>query len=364
MKISCNNCGTSYKLDPNKITAPTVRFKCKTCDDFVIVHKEKITADESSRISSASPKINDESINDVSTKTKGFGIRFKLFFFLIILIAVFAAQASYLIVQLNNTADRFGEQGTQIIKEMAEKNILETAQSVSKQVKLYLEAHPELEKEQFMSDPRFRQIAIQKIGTTGYTALYGQESDGKWKTRAHIRPGICAPSLDDMAKLKGPLGESFPGFWNILTAVKNDQPSKGYYKWQEKDKSFKSKYMACVNIPGTRFNIASTTYIDEFTEPMQRLGKKNRDIARTASINNTILISVIIFIMAIVLFVAGGRLTANIQYLSKMTDRISLGDLDALIEIRSKDELAVLAESISRLQQSVKISMKRLRKKK
>jgi len=37
--------------------------------------------------------------------------------------------------------------------------------------------------------------------------------------------------------------------------------------------------------------------------------------------------------------------------------------VNALIEVRSKDELAVLAESISRLQQSVKLSMKRLRKK-
>jgi HAMP domain-containing protein len=334
-----------------------------------VVKKDEIIEEEFSPVlpvspePSVQPEISEEPENDTSTKTKGFGIRFKLFFFLILLVTVFAAQAYYLILQLNNAANRFGEQGTQIIKEMAEKDILKTAHFVAKQVTLYMKAHPKLKKEQFMSDEQFRHLAVQKVGQTGCTCIYGQESDGIWRLRAHIRPQICAPSLDDMAKLEKPLGDNFPEFWSIISKVKKGQPSKGYYKWQEKDKSIKSKYMACVNIPGTNFNIASTTYIDEFTEPMQRLGKKNRKIARAASIKNTILISVVIFIMVIVLFVSGGKLTANIKYLSKMTDRISLGDLDALIEIRSKDELAVLAESISRLQQSVKISMQRLRKK-
>ena len=61
-------------------------------------------------------------------------------------------------------------------------------------------------------------------------------------------------------------------------------------------------------------------------------------------------------------FIFGSALSANIRYLSAMTDRISLGELDAVIEVRSRDELAVLAQSISRLQQSVKLSIQRLKK--
>jgi len=363
MKVICNKCGATYEIDPNKIIAPTVRFKCKACSNFVTIHKDEIISDASSQVFTPQPEVSHETADADETKIKGFGIRFKLFSFLIILIAVFAVQASYLIFQLNRTADRFGEQGTLIIKEMAENDILKTALSVAKQVKLYIEAHPDLTKEQFMNDQLFRKIAVQKVGETGYTALYGKESDGKWRTRAHLRPKICAPALDDMAKLKKPLGVNFPEFWNILTAVTSEHPSKGYYQWQEKDKSFKNKYMACVNVVGTPFNIASTTYMDDFTEPMQRLQRESRTIAKAETIKSAILTSVIIIIIAIIVFIFGGKLTANIKYLSEMTDRISLGDLDALIEVRSKDELAVLAESISRLQQSVKLSMQRLRKK-
>lgn len=296
------------------------------------------------------------------SKIKGFGIRFKLFFLFSILIVAFAAQAYYLIVQLNKITDKFGEQGTVIIKELAENAIMATAQSVAKEAQIYLEAHPELQKQQFMDSQQFKDIAIQKVGKNGYTALYENGADGKWRTWVHTNPKIIAPNLDDMSKLEKPLGASFAGFWKILTNVSGSRPSTGYYKWQEKDGTFKDKYMACVNVPGTEFYIASTTYIDEFTEPMARLERESKATAKAESVRNAILMSIIIVVISIIVFIFGGRLAANIRYLSEMTDRVSLGELDVTIEVRSKDELAVLAESISRLQQSVKLSIQRLRK--
>ncbi len=120
--------------------------------------------------------------------------------------------------------------------------------------------------------------------------------------------------------------------------------------------------MVCVNVNGTGLYIASTTYIDEFTLPIQRLEKESKEIAKTQSINIGIIISIISIVIAVIVFMFGSRLTSNIKYLSEVTDRISLGDLDAIIEKRSSDELAVLTESIARLQVSVRLSIQRLRK--
>lgn len=300
--------------------------------------------------------------NATETPVKGFGIRFKLFLLFSLLIVAFAAQAYYLIVQLNKITDKFGAQGTVIIKELAENAIMATAQSVAREAHIYLEAHPELQKEQFMDNQRFKEIAIQKVGKNGYTALYEQGADGKWRTWVHTNPKIIAPNLDDMAKLEKPLGANFPGFWKVLTGVSASRPSTGYYQWQEKDGSFKDKYMACVNIAGTSFYIASTTYIDEFTAPMARLERESKATAKAESLRNAIIMAIIIAAISIVVFIFGGRLASNIRYLSEMTDRVSLGELDVAIEVRSRDELAVLTESISRLQQSVKLSIQRLRK--
>lgn len=70
-----------------------------------------------------------------------------------------------------------------------------------------------------MNDQWFKDVAIQKVGKNGYTALYERGEDGKWRTWAHTNPKITAPNLDDMSKLEKPLGASFPGFWKILTGV-------------------------------------------------------------------------------------------------------------------------------------------------
>lgn len=365
MTVICKKCGADYQIDPDKMKADTVRFACRDCGAFVVVNKSDLTGPIDPAVSDPKPKpskIDPRPPVSEETQIKGMGIRAKMFTLLIIIILAFAGQAYYLIWQLNRMTERFGQQGTTIIKEMAEKDIMDTANSVAAQVALYLESHPDLRKEDFMQDERFKSIAIQKVGKTGYTAINEKGADGKWRTWAHTNPNICAPALDDMADLKGPMGENFDGFWKILTGVKGSAPSSGYYRWQEKDKSFKDKYMVCVNVKGTGFNISSTTYIDEFTQPMQRLEKESKSIAKTQSLNIGILISVISISIAVIVFIFGNRLTSNIKYLSVMTDRISLGDLDALIETRSKDELAVLTESISRLQQSVKLSIKRLRR--
>lgn len=365
MNIACDKCGATYQIDPSKMKADVIRFACKTCGNFVIVDKNDITdqpVPSDTQPDSQPRKPEYESPVSEETKTKGVGIRTKMFVLLIIIIAAFVGQAWYLLSQLTTMTDRFGAEGTRIIREMAEKDILNTANAVAKQVKMYLDFHPELTKESFMSNEAFRTIAIQPVGKKGYTAVYEKGIDGKFRTWAHKNPKICAPNLDDMAKLKDPLGKSFPGFWKILTGVKGSKSSKGYYQWQEPDKSFKEKYMECVNIPGTSFYVASTTYIDDFTLPMKDLEEQSQAIAKTERLRIGIIIGVVSLIIALTVFIFGNRLTSNIKYLSEVTDRISLGDLDALIETRSNDELAVLTESISRLQQSVRLSIQRLRR--
>ncbi|OHC63680.1 MAG: hypothetical protein A2045_05995 [Rhodocyclales bacterium GWA2_65_20] len=296
------------------------------------------------------------------TRVPGLGIRFKLYTLFCLLIAVITGLAYYLTWQLTSIADQFGKQGTTIIKELAEKDIASTAQSVASQVRLYLDAHPELKKEQFMANAAFKSLAIQPVGKTGYTVLYSYDEDGKWRLWVHPNPNVTAPKLDDLEKLKGPFGENFPEFWKLITRVKTEQSPKGYYRWQEKDKSFRTKFMACANVPGTTMYIASTTYIDEFVEPITRLERQSQSVAQRETNRIAATFAITIAVVSVITFLFGQALVRNIRYLSEMADRISLGDLDVQIEVRSRDELAVLTESISRLQQSLKMSMQRLRK--
>jgi methyl-accepting chemotaxis protein len=81
----------------------------------------------------------------------------------------------------------------------------------------------------------------------------------------------------------------------------------------------------------------------------------------TRNINIAILAGAII-IIGLCIIIYGYRLTRKIRYLTEAAYRISVGDLEAEIEIRSNDEIGSLADAISRMQDSLRFSIERLRR--
>lgn len=98
------------------------------------------------------------------------------------------------------------------------------------------------------------------------------------------------------------------------------------------------------------------------TKPVKKLETLSQRLARRArNINIGIMAGTIVFIGLIVFFY-GRRLTGNIKYLSEVADKISLGSMDAEIKIKSKDEIGELAKAISRMQESIRLAIERLRR--
>ncbi|MBW2118611.1 MAG: HAMP domain-containing protein, partial [Deltaproteobacteria bacterium] len=194
----------------------------------------------------------------------------------------------------------------------------------------------------------------------GYTALYElPDSNGVWRTWAHANPKIIGI---DMSKLKKPLGRNFPGFWRVYSGVKGGKESKGYYTWKDKDGSVRDKFMVCTPVEGTRYIVAATTYLDEFTMPIKDVeARAKKQAVETRNIIFAILAGTIILI-GIIVSLYGHSLTGRIKSLTNTADRISLGELDAEIEIKSKDEIGDLAEAIARMQDSIRLSIERLRR--
>jgi HAMP domain-containing protein len=81
----------------------------------------------------------------------------------------------------------------------------------------------------------------------------------------------------------------------------------------------------------------------------------------TRNLTLAILAATIIFIGAIVSLYGAG-LTGRIKSLTDIADRISVGELDAEIDVKSKDEIGALGEAISRMQESIRLSIERLRR--
>jgi len=67
-------------------------------------------------------------------------------------------------------------------------------------------------------------------------------------------------------------------------------------------------------------------------------------------------------ISVLIALFAGRSLTIPILALADAANKMSLGDMDVKIEIKSQDEIGVLAAAITRLQTSLRIAMKMLKK--
>jgi HAMP domain-containing protein len=377
MIVICEECGKKYEIDPARIKTMGARAKCRACGSIITISKPpgkpaqppppvKPSAPLHSpeRSAAAEPKRESAVLKkavSVPKKKKGMGLRAKIFllFFVLPIVLIIGAGLLYL-QQLESLSSLITGESTKMVTQLGQQIIAEKARSVAAQVRLYLLSHPDLKKEAFDSDKDFRQIAVQKVGLTGYTALYAvPDRDGVWRTWAHANSKIVGI---DMSTLKVPMGRNFPGFWRVFSSAKDGKESSGYYTWQEKDGSFRDKYMVCSPVKGTPYNVAATTYLDEFTKPVHLMEAKARQISTNT--RNTVfgILGGTLLLIGLIVALYGQHLTSRIKSLTGVAERISVGEMDAEIHVKSNDEIADLAEAISRMQESIRLSIERLRR--
>ena len=290
-----------------------------------------------------------------------FGLRGKMFvlFFFIPICLILVASLMYM-RQLSTLSSHLAERSSATVTKVTEEVVAQRAKEVASQCKVYLITHPELKKAFFDFDLRFKRIAVQKIGVTGYTAVYETaESDGVWRLWTHTNPNVVGI---DTSSLKESLGDTFPGFWKIYTGVKGGRESRGYYKWRDADGIVRDKFMVCIPIDGTPYVLAATAYLAEFTETAKSMQEGAAQFAlKTRNIVIGILGGTLILIGFTVAFY-GYRLTKRIKSLTGVADRISVGDLDVSVTgIRARDEIGDLALAIKRMQESIRLAIKRMR---
>src|SRR4030042_333625 len=383
MIIICEECGKKYQIDPSRIKGAGAKAKCTACGNMMTISKPEAkpvepppalrptreipakreeppppkeeppprAKEEKREVKEALPK----------TKKKGMGLRFKIFIlFFLFPILLFVGAAYLYLWQLGNLSDLITVESSKAVTQLGEQIIAEKARSVASQVRLYLLSRPDLKTEGFDGDPEFKKLAVQKVGLTGYSALHGvPDNQGIWRNWAHTNPKIVGL---DMSTLKGPMGNNFPGFWKVFSNGKDGKESRGYYTWQEADGSIREKYMVCAPVPGTPYYVAATTYLDEFTQPVKQMEAKALDIStNTRNIVLGILGGTLLLI-GIIVALYGTRQTSRIKKLTSVAEQISVGEMDAEIPVTSRDEIGDLAEAIGRMQERIRLSIERLRR--
>lgn len=245
------------------------------------------------------------------------------------------------------------------LDKLGEQIIKEKAIDVAAQIEIFVKTHSKMKKEDVLKDPWLKLVAVQKVGETGYTAVH----DNQGINYFHVNPKIVGTDLHDLSK---PL----PAFWKILEASLKG-PASGYYDWKDADGKIRPKYMYLAPVKDTDLIVAATTYIDEFSRPAKAMEGKMKGIERTyledyqdrIKIFYLVILCVIIVLLLTIYFYARSVIQP-IRYLSEVADKISMGELNTPIQMKGKGEVGVLAESIERMQISVKAAIERLQKRK
>ncbi len=379
MIVFCENCGKRYKIDGSKIGPNGARFRCKVCSHFFTVagpspsegeaeSAPAAIASEETSSKAASPSGGEsggtQETADISgeTKSRFFGLRAKmiLLFFIIPVILIAGAGVMYL-RQVDTLTELINKETLNLVEDFSEQIVAEKSRSVATQVKLFLDSHPELEKEDFNYNMNFKRIAVQKVGMTGYTAVYERpRGDGVWQIWAHPNPDIIG--VDTKKTLQGALGDKFNQFWKVYSGVKGGKEASGYYMWKDSSGQFREKFMVCTPVPGSPFVVATTTYLDEFERHANRFKARSNKVAGEIKQTVYIILGATLLLVGLAVSLYGQRLTGKIKKLTDLAERISVGELDAAAEIKSNDEIGDLGEAISRMQTSIRYSIERLRR--
>jgi len=255
------------------------------------------------------------------------------------------------------------KESTAALNKLGEQIIRDKAESVAKEMEIFLRTLPRPNPKNpgpaLSKNPQLREIALAKVGLTGYTGV----QDDTALCWFHPDPKVEGTDLHTLAATR-------PAFWRAIEpGLKSQTGAGGYYDWKDPDGKIRPKYLYTMPVKGTNLSVTATTYMDEFSKPVKTVEEKINQIEKTYTSqyqNRFRLFFVIVFVVFIVLlaviYVYSFSVIRPIRQLSEIADKISMGDLKTSVSVKAGGEIKVLADSIERMQTSVKAAIERLQK--
>jgi len=388
MIIICEECGKKYRVDASKIKGETAKVKCRSCNHLITVSKPAVAVTEKPSI------VPDKPADSIRTsirsrlpqiKIKDLGIREKMFIvFFLFPITLMIITGWFSVSRLNRITGFVINSSYQMAVTEAEKSFNEKAVQIAKQVELYLLSHPELDRKDFDKDLDFKMIVFQRglaASSPGFVDILKEFKIEEYfyaTTSLYLRAGGGKPAIFIMHPEKKKEGKPINAerVAGELNGFKYDKSGKivmagekskfretsNYFLVKDKDGKLREKFMAIAPVGGTPYGIAVEAFSDDILSQVSVIRKRANALKANAIRLNIIFIIVVLFLVGGVVSYYGHRITKRIKTLTEVADRISVGELEAEIETTAGDEIGELSEAISRMQDSIRLSIQRLRR--
>jgi serine phosphatase RsbU (regulator of sigma subunit) len=240
------------------------------------------------------------------------------------------------------------------LENMGELIIRQKAGDFAVQCEIFIKAHPEMTIRDLQASHEFQRIAVQSVGSTGYTLIY----DRTGKMRFHPNRELVDFDLRKWKKV-------LPEFWQLFAPTFNGTEGSGFYDWRDSDGVIRRKFMYMLPIRGTELMAGATIYLGEFTSPIRETKDKitlaNREV--TAKLNDSLASTIATFlniviammlIVGVISLILARRITDPIWTVIEGVKAIGSGNLDYRVALKTGDELEELARSINWMGESLK----------
>ena len=236
------------------------------------------------------------------------------------------------------------------------------AQVVARECQIFIQNNLVKGMEILIQSPDLNKIAVQTVGQTGNTFLYGQD-------------GVVYFDADKTLVGKD-LYSLASGADNFRMILENGYRGEaaGYYDQEDEHGNIRAKYVYCVPITNTPLIIGATTYIDEFSRPAAETESNiNSAVLQTTQyVQNQmdlaqwtfiVIIVCMIIIIAILAYYIARSITEPITALIRGSETIALGNLDHKIELHTGDEIEQLSLQFNAMTSALKESYSNLEQK-
>jgi predicted Zn finger-like uncharacterized protein len=365
ISVSCEKCGKRYQIDQDQIEGKEGTFRCTSCNNLITVIKPEGNPGTLTPVPEPTKK--KKAPEEAARKSKGLGIRGKMFLVLFIIhIVMLVVAVPFSIRYISQAVDGIISETVQAETEGAKNQENQFASAIAKQVESYLTAHPELKMEDFAKDPGLREIVTQRQLMSGEASLYLRIDPEKAGTILVTKNQSLEGKPLQSMMITGQLGkDKYDEFGKIVmigTPPEEHREASDFFLWRDEDGILKERMAAFAPVGRTPYGIIYTALTADYMSPAKIVEDRIKGLIFQT---RTIVIAIFggtLLIIAIIMLVYLQRLTQRIKSLTEVTNRISVGELEARVEVKSGDEIGALAEAISRMQDSIRLAIERLRR--
>ena len=371
MIATCEKCRKKYEIDPEKFEGEVSRFRCTSCGNVITVSKSKAKTLSPPPVRPKGEKVTGPGLESFGLKRRKIGLRGKIFLILFIIpifIFVLVLAVPFTVGYFNKAVGLIVNENVQYAVERSKNEINQMASSIAGQAEQYLSCHPELKREDLQDDPGLRKIIFQRISFSGEASMYLRFDP---ETQEPLATFIINRNKDlegqpfSSLMVKGTLGkDKYDEFGKIVQVGEHGEyrEASDFYLSRNESGILKERTLACSPVSQTPYGIVATADTQDFMVSAKLLESRVKNLLFDT---RNILVGVFggtLLLIGIIMFLYVQRVTSKIKSLTEVAYRISVGELGAEVGIKSNDEIGDLADAISRMQDSIRLSIERLRK--